>query len=268
MVDKSNNWSREQLLVAFNLYCQLPFGKLHAKNPTIVRFANAIGRTPSALAMKLTNIASLDPAITSTGRTGLAGASKADKAMWLEMERDWEHFALESQAALDRALTAAGCVQEVDAEGFTETVSEVSESPNYTAENRLSTTQIRIGQHFFRRAVLSAYQGRCCITGVSDTRLLVASHIVPWRSDKQNRLNPRNGLCLSALHDRAFDQGLFTFVEGFKIKLAREVKTMPVNRFVTDWLLGLENKSIELPEKFQPLEEFIDWHRRHIFLDR
>ena len=65
-----SRWTREQLLVAFALYCRLPFGRLHYRNPEIIRFAEAIGRTPSALAMKLTNIASLDPEITSTGRRG------------------------------------------------------------------------------------------------------------------------------------------------------------------------------------------------------
>ena len=68
-------WTRDQLLVAFSLYCRLPFGRLHARNPEIIAIADAIGRTPGALAMKLTNIASLDPEITSTGRSGLTGAS-------------------------------------------------------------------------------------------------------------------------------------------------------------------------------------------------
>ena len=46
-------WTRQELLVAFALYCRLPFGRLHSRNPEIVQFAEAIGRTPSALAMKL-----------------------------------------------------------------------------------------------------------------------------------------------------------------------------------------------------------------------
>ena len=94
------NWTRRQLLLAFALYCRLPFGRLHNRNPEIVRYAEAIGRTPSALAMKLVNIASLDPAITTTGRRGLRAASAADRAMWDEMNSDWERFAVESQRAL------------------------------------------------------------------------------------------------------------------------------------------------------------------------
>ena len=104
-------WTHQQLLVAFNLYCQMPFGKMHSRNPEIIKYAELIGRTPSALAMKLTNIASLDPAITSTGRKGLQGASAADKIMWEEMQADWEQFAIKSQ----QATSAFGATTEFEA---------------------------------------------------------------------------------------------------------------------------------------------------------
>lgn len=265
MAEKSGNWSREQLLVAFNLYCHTPFGKMHSRNPEIVRIAELIGRTPSALAMKLTNIASLDPAITSTGRSGLPGASKTDKAMWDEMQGDWERFALTSQAAIDAIEGGPPTAVE---QAAAEYASGTEAEPNYSAENKSVYTQIRIGQNFFRRSVISAYQGRCCITGLGDPRLLVASHIVPWRADQHNRLNPRNGLCLSVLHDKAFDQGLFTLTDDFKVKTSRDVKAMTSNRFAEDWLINLDGRYIELPEKFRPMEGFIDWHRKNVFLDR
>ncbi|WP_230492614.1 hypothetical protein [Martelella alba] len=77
----SQPWTRDPLLVAFTLYSQLPFGKLHSRNPEIIRFAALINRTPSALAMKLVNLASLDPFIIESGRTGLRGASKTDREL-------------------------------------------------------------------------------------------------------------------------------------------------------------------------------------------
>jgi predicted restriction endonuclease len=264
MAEKSSNWSREQLLVAFNLYCQTPFGKMHSRNPEIIRIAERIGRTPSALAMKLTNIASLDPVITSSGRSGLSGVSKADQAMWNEMQRDWERFALESQAAAQAIEGTPSLSVEQTAAEYAPAL---AEAPDYSAENKSAFTRIRIGQNFFRRSVISAYQGRCCITGLSDSRLLVASHIIPWSADTQNRLNPRNGLCLSALHDKAFDQGLFTLTDNFRIKLSDTIKAMSANRFAADWLVDIEGRSIELPEKFQPLAEFVDWHRKNVFVD-
>src|ERR1035437_9118143 len=141
MADKFTNWSREQLLIAFNLYCQMPFGKMHSKNPDIIRFAELIGRTPSALAMKLTNIASLDPMITSTGRRGLSGASLTDKAMWDEMQQDWEHFAFESQTAID-ALIAGREIQLVEPL-MIEDLPDSGDESDYSAENRISRAQIR-----------------------------------------------------------------------------------------------------------------------------
>ena len=142
----ANNWTRNQLLIAFNLYCQMPFGKMHSRNPEVIHFANLIERTPSALAMKLTNIASLDPIITSRGSKGLTGASKSDKSMWLEMQQDWGQFALESQTAVDALMT-------FDPQQLTMPLSKIIEldseiEPNYTAQNKTSLVQIRVGQHF------------------------------------------------------------------------------------------------------------------------
>ncbi len=140
--------------------------------------------TPSALAMKLSNIASLDPAITATGRRGLIGASIADKAMWNEMQQDWESFAIESYQALSSVDI------EIQAE-LNPNIQQTANQPiNYTGSNKIIQSKARIGQNFFRKAVLSAYNSRYCITGLSIPSLLVASHIVPWREDTVNRLNP------------------------------------------------------------------------------
>lgn len=265
MVTKSNNWNRDQLLVAFNLYCQMPFGKMHSRNPEIIRLAALIDRTPSALAMKLTNIASLDPAITSTGRKGLDGASAADKLMWNEMQQNWERFALESQAVVDTIVS----LNDVSVEALLPTTALLEEEEfDYSAEDKTSLVKTRIGQHFFRRSVLSAYLGRCCITGLTEPKLLVASHIVPWRTNSNHRLNPRNGLCLSVLHDKAFDLGMFTLTPDFKIKISKHIQAMSANYFANEWLVKLEGKLIELPEKFRPELEFLDWHHQNIFMSK
>lgn len=264
MVEKSGHWTRGQLLVALNLYCQLPFGKFHSRNPVIVKFAELLGRTPSALAMKLVNIASLDPVITESGRTGLVGASKLDRQLWDEMQSDWNGFAIESQTAVETLiLTQARATLDT---AITEVIDEAESHVDYSAENRNVQTESRIGQHFFRRAVLSAYAGRCCMTGLAYPRLLVASHIVPWRSDKENRLNPRNGLCLSVLHDRAFDQGLITITPDYVVKTSKSIFAFSDNRFSEEWLVGLDGVKIVMPDKFSPSIEFIDWHNKHVFL--
>lgn len=254
----SVGWTRQQLLVAYSLYCQIPFGKMHSRNPDIIQVAERIGRTSSALAMKLTNIASLDPAITSTGRKGLEGASAADRAMWEEMQTDWERFAVEMRQAVDSLEVGSSFGAAVDG------VEQPREREDYTGSNRTVQVTTRIGQEFFRRAVLSAYDYRCCITGLAVPRLLVASHIVPWRADEKNRLNPRNGLCLSVLHDKAFDTGIITIAEDMTVQVSRKLAANTDSFFDTA-LLAYDGKSIALPEKFRPQSEFLAYHRREIF---
>lgn len=249
-------WTRDQLKVAFSLYCQMPYGKMHHRNPEIIRVAKLINRTPSALAMKLVNFASLDPAIINTGRKGLGNASSLDKQIWDEFNADWETLAFESQLILQAIGIDEG--RDGNAE------SQLSES--YFGETRKAQVEVRIKQSFFRKAVLSSYEGRCCMTGLNDERLLLASHIVPWSQSKQDRLNPRNGLCLSALHDRAFDKGLITVEPSAKIRVSGAVKDLAGNKFARASLLSLDKQFIALPTKFPPSEEFLKYHNLRIFL--
>lgn len=88
----SGRWTKKQIKLAFQLYCQLPYGRISSTNPEVILLARLIGRTPSATAMKMLNVASLDPAITSTGRVGLENASAPDREVWAEFHEDWEHL--------------------------------------------------------------------------------------------------------------------------------------------------------------------------------
>ncbi len=76
---------------------------------------------------------------------------------------------------------------------------------------------MRLAQRFFRRAVLASFDAKCCIAGIGHAELLVASHIVPWKQSREHRANPRNGLWLSRLHDRAFDRGLITLDTDYRV---------------------------------------------------
>jgi hypothetical protein len=251
---RQEGWSREQLLVALKLYCEIPFGKMDSRNPEIIRYAKLINRTPSALAMKLTNFASLDPQIISTGRKGLSGASKADRDIWAEMNSDWPKLAKEMSAA-NAAIPGSPAMTEPE---------EVER--DYTGMTRTTLFEARIGQNFFRKAVLSAYEFRCCITGLQAAELLVASHIVPWRDDKENRLNPRNGLCLSAIHDRAFDQGLIAIADDFRLVLSTEILKMKRDPFVNRTFCIYEGRPIKLPMKFHPDTALLKRHRQDLFV--
>src|SRR3990167_3618436 len=253
----TTRWTKEQLKLAFHLYCQLSFGRLHSRNPEIIQLAKLIGRTPGAVAMKLVNFASLDPAITSTGRAGLGNAGSLDREVWAEFHADWEKLAVECEMLRRNLDRSAPPEDETD---------ELLAPEDYTGETRRVLTEQRIKQNFFRRAVMSSYRGRCCMSGLSELRLLIASHIVPWSKDKANRLNPSNGLCLSAIHDKAFDKGLITLTDDFKIVVSDELKRRD-EPFVKDVLLPLIGKQIELPERFMPSVAFVSHHRTVLFVD-
>jgi hypothetical protein len=247
-------WRREELVAAYRLYCLLPFGQLDQRTPEIVALAKVLDRTPSSVAMKLVNLASLDPAITANGRKGLGHASAFDRQIWQEFRDDWTALEEESGEVL-RRLGYPG------AEAGADSVL----TPPGGATSVEAVVQVRRGQDFFRRAVLASYGGRCCMSGLAEPGLLLASHIVPWASDAANRLNPSNGLCLSALHDRAFDKGLIAVDTEYRVRVSPVLRGQKGNALVRTWLLDLDGSRIRLPERFLPDPDFLAWHLETLF---
>lgn len=80
-------------------------------------------------------------------------------------------------------------------------------------------TKQRVGQDELRKYILDIYEHKCALCEVDKDDLLICSHIVPWRADEQNRLNPKNAICLCAQHDKLFDKGYFSLDENYNIKL-------------------------------------------------
>ena len=142
-------------------------------------------------------------------------------------------------------------------------VREAAVAVDFFGETRKAIVEQRVNQGFFRRAVLSGYSYKCCISDVSDRRLLVASHIVPWSEDSSIRLHPGNGLCLSAIHDRAFDNHLFSLTDDYQIVLSKQLKSTK-DKFLKDVFFSLEGIAISLPDKFVPERDFVRRHRRHM----
>jgi putative restriction endonuclease len=247
-------WFRHDLIIAFNLYCQVPFGKIHMRNPLIIKVADGLGRTPSSLAMKMCNFASLDSRIISSGRHGLGNASNADRAIWEEFHADWDKLAFESEQLLEPLIEKKTCLSK-------------KEIPDEIVEGKEkeAVVRIRVNQSFFRSAVLASYDSRCCITGLSIPDLLNASHIVPWSADAANRVNPRNGLCLNVIHDRAFDRGLITVTLDYRVKLSPSIKFRPDDRAAAAFLKQFDNAEITLPQRFQPDSDFLKYHNEKVF---
>lgn len=249
------NWTRQQVLAALNIYLQLPFGQLHRGNAKIRQLAQWIGRTPDSVAMKLTNLSSLDPLIAARGLAGLSGASKLDKAIWAELQNNWDAVALEAAAEYERLATNHGVTADVE-------LLQEDTLPIEEGKTRTATVQVRVNQARFRKAVLASYNATCCISGLQHEKLVIASHIVPWSQDSNNRLNPQNGLCLSALHDRAFDQGLISVTPDYKVRVSKNLKAQIADGFMVTSLLEFDGKRIRLPERFKPDIGFLAHHNR------
>jgi len=250
-------WTREELILAINLYCKIPFGRMHHGNPLIIEFANLIGRTPSSVTFKLGNLASFDPSLQARGIKGTVNASKLDKEIWDEFSQDWDKTLLQSETLL--ATKNNSTIEKLNHVEFADLPKDGLE------KERLVKT--RVNQSIFRTVVLATYNSRCCITGVDNTELLIASHIVPWSKDDKNRLNPMNGLCLNALHDRAFDSGLIAISpEDYSVILSPQLKKKKVvTPAIESNFIAYDHKQIILPDKFLPLPEFLDYHYQHIF---
>jgi hypothetical protein len=258
------NWTRAEVLAALHLYLQVPFGQLHQGQPRIAQLAGWLGRTPSSVAMKLVNIASLDPAITATGRAGLKKASQLDRDVWTELTASWATVAQQAATAYESLAAREGLTPiEADRISATELPSDTEALATPIATEREALVKVRISQVRFRRWVLASYGGRCCVTGLREPRLLIASHIVPWSESPANRMNPRNGLCLSPLYDRAFDQGLITITPGsLKIRVSRQLRDGTPDPYAVQALIALDGIAIRAPERFLPDDELLAWHQK------
>jgi len=259
-------WSREHMLMALNLYGKLPFGQLDSRNGIIRETAKKMGRTANSLAMKLNNFASLDPVQTARGIKGLSGATKKDKAMWDEFRSNIGVLGPESEELLHNLFTSDPN-RDIDFLGSSRVVvTKASKSfPDYPTEAN-ALVKVRRGQQFFRQTILRAYGIRCCISGVNIPELLVASHIKPWGTFPRERLNPRNGLCLSKLHDAAFDCGLIAIDADFRVILSSRIRDFLPQPTIEKIFLEFEGAQIRSPEKTaQPDSNFLNFHRETIF---
>ena len=131
-------------------------------------------------------------------------------------------------------------------------------------KSKLREVQVRQNQHIFRRMILEIYRGQCCLTGLPILEVLRASHISEWSQDKKNRMNPTNGLCLSATYDAAFDRHLISFDEDYRLIFAPSLKEHYTNEAFKEQFQKLHGRKIAMPIKFIPSQELLAKHREHL----
>lgn len=251
------NWTREETILAMDLYTRVPFSKIGKNNQEIIRLAQIIDRTPDAVAYKMSNLAHYDPELQARNVSGLSHTSKLDKVIYDEFANNIEELSFISQKIL-------ADMQHTSIETLLPNL-DLEHIP--LGKDREQQTKIRIGQYFFRMSVLMSYGNACCITGLKNKEMLVASHIKPWSvsNARTERTNPSNGLCLNAMHDKAFDRGFITIDKNYRIVNSKLIKDTAMDEKTKEWFSFYNGKEIILPDKFLPGKDFIEYHNDVIF---
>lgn len=249
-------WTREELILALSLYFQLPFGRLNHATREVKELAGLIGRTDNSVALRLVNFAACDPYIVNSGRTGMPGGISVCKPIWDEFSNDRERLFYEaqqikanySQVSIEDTLN----ITPQDLEG----------------RERSVVIKQRVNQSVFRSMILSNYEERCAITGINIPELLVAGHIIPWAdSNSQQKLNPENGICLSALYDKAFDKGFITISpDDYTICLSSALREYETKEFFDKHFGCISGQQMIMPIEHKPNRDFLVYHRDHVFM--
>jgi putative restriction endonuclease len=246
-------WSEEESILTINLYCKIPFGQMHSRNADVIALAHLIDRSPSSIARKLGNFASFDPKLRARGVKGLENASKLDKHIWNEYMQNWDEQFIESEKLLAKKKhTTIEQLNHIDLDNL----------KDIQGKERERLVTVRVNQSLFRKIVLTNFNNQCCITGIKQTELLVASHILPWSKHQADRLNPKNGLALNYLHDKAFDCGLLTITEDLKIKVSSSFLKNQDILSIKQNFIDYDGKSLIEPQKFFPDTEFLKIHNQ------
>ena len=249
----NNKWTLEELILALDLYFRLPFGRLNRSTPEVIELANLIRRTNNSVALRLVNFAACDPVIINSGRTGMPGGLSICKPIWDEYAGRKEELFYDAQQIKANLLNSS--IE--DLVGITEN--------DLVGKDKKAFVKQRVNQDAFRSMILNLYEKRCALTGINIPTLLVASHIIPWAVNQQERLNPENGLCLSALYDKAFDKGFISFDDQYRVILAEKLKLYQAEPYYGKHFASIEGQTIALPEYHRPNKVFLEWHRDCIF---
>ena len=119
-------------------------------------------------------------------------------------------------------------------------------SQNYRVEDDFGNVKIRGAmQKKFSDEVKNNYNNKCAVTGISTRSLLIGSHIIPWSKDKDRRLDPSNGICLSSLVDKCFEEGLIVIDTDYRLRVS---KNLDNDKELRLYLNKFNGKKINLPK--------------------
>lgn len=244
-----NKWTREETIVAFNIYCKIPFKSSSKTHPMIIKYAKLLGRSSSALNMKVGNIGRLDPDLKKYGITGLTHGAKMEEEVWNEFYANPDLLAFESEKIIaqmsNQSIENSSAIQ-------------IDDLP--LGYERTAIIRQRVNQSFFRSAVMGAYNFRCCISGVNSPQLVEACHILRWSEDPNNRTNPKNGLCMNPFFHKAYDKYLLAISPDMLIIVSEELFQSTTEKSFFNYLKEINGRKIQLPDKFFPQRELLALH--------
>ena len=120
-------------------------------------------------------------------------------------------------------------------------------------------TKVMTLQNKYRKELLKLLSF-CPITGVKDKRLLIASHIKPWcLSTSEEKIDVNNGLILSPVYDKLFDNGLITFTKEKELIVSSSLSKETVKA------LNIRSGIYERLPVFGR-EKYLQYHNDNIFI--
>ena len=131
--------------------------------------------------------------------------------------------------------------------------------PNTTERKGLVNS--RVGQGYYKSRLMDKWNSKCSVTGVGITKILIGSHIVPWRdSNDDERLDVDNGILLTPNLDGLFDRYLISFENSGKIIISEKLFDDELKK------LGI-NKDMKLTQVNDGMKPYIKRHREKFYVE-
>ena len=206
--------------------------------------------------MRLCNFPSIDPFHQERGVGGFKVGSNQVNPIWDEFFHNQEELVFLSEKILAQK-------ENTSIENKYKEI--LFDLKDLKGETKIREVKTRVNQSVFREMVLANYTTKCAITAIDLPQLLLASHILPWSKNEEHRLNPENGICLSALYDKAFDKGIIGINKNYEVILSSTLKKKKDTLFFKNHFAPIENLKITKPVKYLPRKEFLEYHLDTVF---
>ncbi|TDW49894.1 putative restriction endonuclease [Flavobacterium sp. 270] len=250
---KNRLWTRDEFIVAFNLYLAIEYKNINDKNPDVIKLGKLIDRSPGSISARLINFVSVDPRRNSGG---LKNGGKNIQSIWDEFYNNREELSFQNEVII------AGKENTSIENKYEDILFDLKDLKGETVTREIKA---RVNQCLFRKMVLINYSFKCAITGIDIPELLFASHIIPWSKNEKERLNLENGICLSALYDKAFDTGLIGINTNHEVIFSSLLQKKKDTDFFKLHFSPIENQKILKAQKHSPRKEFLEYHLDTIF---